>query len=170
MDFLIQNNLHDQTIDDNDAQGFHLNITTSFQNITTTAASSVVPNHDGYNKSLVFGISIPIGIIFVSIVIIIVFACYKWQKRKSQLERELTPFYAYDQSEAEVVDGILYASDSSNVDMFCVVGDSNYNSQDHDGYDVASPVSSLNGDNSYLIQPVRRDSARPMRSLDSISV
>lgn len=43
--------------------------------------------------------------------------------RKRQLERDLTPYYAYDQSEAEVIDGLLYTADSSSVDMLCVVAD-----------------------------------------------
>ena len=40
--------------------------------------------------------------------------------RKSQLQRDLTPYYACDQTEANVIDGVVYPVDSSSVDMICV--------------------------------------------------
>ena len=41
--------------------------------------------------------------------------------RKTQLQRDLTPYYACDQTEADMMDGVVYATDTSSVDMLCVV-------------------------------------------------
>ena len=57
--------------------------------------------------------------------------CYKCISfRKSQLQRDLTPYYACDQTEANVIDGVVYPADSSSVDMICVAED---NEQDVSG-------------------------------------
>ncbi|XP_057296830.1 uncharacterized protein LOC130625744 [Hydractinia symbiolongicarpus] len=94
--------------------------TTVTTEITTTTRIS---HNDKKEQDLILGVGLSIGIVVFIILVLFLVCCCKWYRRKRQLERDLTPYYAYDQSEAEVIDGLLYTADSSSVDMLCVVAD-----------------------------------------------
>lgn len=92
------------------------NITTA-QPIITTPVPVKIPKEGG---NLAYFVGVPVGIIGIIILLLITTKIWKWYKRKKLLKQEFTPCYTYDQTENEVVDGVLYPSGSNSVDLLHV--------------------------------------------------
>jgi hypothetical protein len=90
---------------------------------TTINTTTILPTKKTGSDAVVIGTSI-FGAIVVLIVVLLVFNyAYRWCQRRWQLQRDLAPYYSYEQSEADVTDGILYSSEHNSADLLCVVSD-----------------------------------------------